>query len=60
MSDHELGHLAGQKVLVAMDVWEHAYMVDHPASGRGAYIEAFFKNLNWGVIESRYQVTADR
>ena len=54
VSDHELGHLARQKVLVAMDVWEHAYMVDHPASGRGAYIEAFFKNLNWGVIEERF------
>lgn len=55
VSDHEVGHLAGAKVLLALDVWEHAYMVDYPPSGRKTYIEAFFKNLNWKAIEARYK-----
>jgi superoxide dismutase, Fe-Mn family len=54
VSDHELGHLGGQDILCAMDVWEHAYMVDHGAKGRGDYIDAFFANLNWGVCEARF------
>lgn len=55
VSDHEYGHLGGQKVLFAMDVWEHAYMVDYAATQRPDYIEAFFKNLNWNVVEARFQ-----
>lgn len=55
ISDHEYGHLAGLKILFAMDVWEHAYMVDYGPTQRPDYIEAFFKNLNWNVVEARYQ-----
>lgn len=54
ISDHEYGHLGGQKILFAMDVWEHAYMVDYGPRQRPDYIEAFFKNLNWQVIEKRF------
>jgi len=54
VSDHELGHLAGQKILLAMDIWEHAFMVDYLPSERGVYIDAFFKNLNWEVVETRF------
>lgn len=53
VSDHEVGHLAGLPVLLAMDVWEHAYAIDFLPTGRKEYIEAFFKNLNWDVVESR-------
>jgi len=54
VSDHELGHLGGQNILLALDVWEHAFMVDYLPSERGTYIDAFFKNLQWGVVEGRY------
>lgn len=53
VSDHELGHLAGTKVLLAMDVWEHAYLLDYLPSERAKYIESFFSNLSWQVVESR-------
>lgn len=53
VNDHELGHLAGAKILIAMDVWEHAYLIDYLPSERKDYIEAFFKNLKWDVIERR-------
>jgi superoxide dismutase, Fe-Mn family len=35
--------------LVALDVYEHAYFLDYQTD-RGAYIDAFFQNLDWGVV----------
>ena len=35
--------------LVALDVHEHAYFLDFQTD-RGAYIDAFFANLDWGVV----------
>lgn len=51
---HEEGNIAGYQPLVVMDVWEHAYMVDHQAGGRAAYIDAFLSNVNWDVVEKRW------
>ena len=34
---------------VALDTYEHAYFLDFQTD-RGAYIEAFFANLDWGVV----------
>ncbi|MDP3989120.1 MAG: Fe-Mn family superoxide dismutase [bacterium] len=53
ISDHELGHLAGCDIILAMDVWEHAYLLDYLPSQRKDYIEVFFKNLNWSILEDR-------
>ena len=36
--------------LVALDTYEHAYWADY-GTGRAAYIDAFFKNLNWAPVE---------
>jgi len=54
VGDHELGQLAGLPVILAMDMWEHAYMVDYTPSEKKQYIDAFFDNLNWSVIEDRF------
>jgi Fe-Mn family superoxide dismutase len=35
--------------LVALDVYEHAYFIDYQTD-RGAYIDAFFDNLDWNVV----------
>ena len=35
--------------LVALDVYEHAYFLDYQTD-RAAYIDAFFGNLDWGVV----------
>ena len=51
---HEGGHIAGFTPLLVMDVWEHAYMVDHDASGRTEYMKAFFANINWPLVAARY------
>ncbi len=55
ISDHELGHLGGLPVLLAMDVWEHAFMVDYLPAQRSEYINAFFNTLNWSTVEKRFK-----
>ena len=45
--------------LVALDVYEHAYFIDFQTD-RASYIEAFFANLDWGVVNDwvqQYQIT---
>lgn len=54
VSDHEVGHLGNLPILLAMDMWEHAFMVDYVPAEKKNYIEAFFKNLNWNTIEKRF------
>jgi Fe-Mn family superoxide dismutase len=46
--------------LVALDVYEHAYFLDYQTD-RASYIDAFFANLDWGVVNdwvARYQMEA--
>lgn len=44
------------KPLIALDVYEHAYYIDH-GTKRADYIDTFFKNLDWAVIEKNFQET---
>jgi len=50
---HNLGIVSGTVPLIVLDVYEHAYFMDYGTNRKG-YIEAFFKNLNWGVIDKIY------
>lgn len=46
---HNQGGVWNMVALFIMDVYEHAYFLDF-ATARKAYIEAFFKNLDWRVV----------
>ena len=48
------GHFVTLPIILALDVWEHAFILDYGAAGKGKYIDAFFKNLNWEVMERRF------
>jgi len=48
------GHFVTLPIVLALDVWEHAYLLDYGAAGKGKYIDAFFKNVNWQVVEGRF------
>jgi Fe-Mn family superoxide dismutase len=37
-----------------LDMFEHAYALDYGAA-HAKYIDAFFANLNWGVLDRRWQ-----
>ena len=52
INEHEVGHFAGCTPIMVMDVFEHAFMIDYGLK-RADYINAFFKNVDWGVVESR-------
>ncbi len=54
VEEQHLGHLTGLKVILALDMWEHSYMLDYVPSEKKKYVESFFENLNWSVIEKRY------
>ena len=49
---HEHGNVAGFRPILVMDVWEHAYLLDH-GTERAKYVEAFFNNVAWGVVNGR-------
>lgn len=57
VSDHEVGQLAGLPIILALDLWEHAFMVDYVPAEKKSYIDAFLANLNWSVIEKRFEDT---
>ncbi len=52
---HEDGNIGGFSPLVVVDVFEHAYMVDWKAMGRADYLAALHKNMNWALVEARFQ-----
>ena len=52
INEHDVGHLAGGRPLLIMDVFEHAFIPDYGLK-KGDYIEAFFKNIDWKAVESR-------
>lgn len=53
VNEHNANHLAGGKPLLVMDVWEHAYITEYGLN-RGAYLDAFYSNISWDVIERRF------
>ncbi len=54
VGEQHQGHFATLPIIVALDVWEHAFLLDYGAQGKAKYVDAFFKNLNWSVIEKRF------
>jgi superoxide dismutase, Fe-Mn family len=50
---HEDGNVAGFVPLLVMDVWEHAFLLDYKPAERPKYIESFFANVDWNVVQQR-------
>lgn len=53
VDEQHLGQLPNVSIVLALDMWEHSYMLDYPPSQKKTYLEAFFKNLNWDVVAAR-------
>ncbi|MEK7080119.1 MAG: Fe-Mn family superoxide dismutase [Patescibacteria group bacterium] len=54
VNDHEIGQLAGLPIILAIDLWEHAFMVDYVPAEKKNYVEAFLDNVNWDVVNERF------
>jgi Fe-Mn family superoxide dismutase len=55
VDEQHLNHLPTCKIILPLDMWEHSYVADYQPSGKKNYIEDFFANLNWQVIEQNYE-----
>ncbi|MBP9763237.1 MAG: superoxide dismutase [Candidatus Pacebacteria bacterium] len=54
VDEQHLGHLNGCIPILALDMWEHSFVADYYPSGKATYIEDFFANLNWEIIENNF------
>jgi Fe-Mn family superoxide dismutase len=54
VDEQHLGHLTGLSPVLALDMWEHSFVADYQPSGKKVYVEDFFANLNWKVIEENF------
>ncbi len=55
VADHEIGHLATLPTIIAIDHWEHAYLLDYAPGEKGKYVEAYLTALNWETIDTRFE-----
>ncbi len=49
---HNVNICPGIKILMVLDVWEHAYYLDYK-NKRNKFVEAFWKIVNWKKVEKR-------
>lgn len=54
VEEQHQGHLAGASVILALDMWEHSYMLDFVPSEKKKYVDDFFENLNFSIAEKRF------
>ena len=54
VDEQHLGQLNGCSMILALDMWEHAFVYDYPTSEKKKYVGAFFENLNWEIFEKNY------
>lgn len=55
IDEQHLGLLNGCVMILGLDMWEHSYVADYQPSGKKQYVEDFFANLNWEVVEENYK-----
>jgi len=52
VDEHHLGHLSSLDIILAVDMWEHAFMVDYLPGEKKTYVESYLQTLNWETIEN--------
>lgn len=54
VDEQHLGQLQDCALILGLDMWEHSFVADYQPSGKKNYVEDFFANLNWSVIEDNF------
>ncbi len=55
VDEHHFGCLSSCAPILTLDMWEHSFVADYQPSGKKNYIEDFFENLNWQIIEENFK-----
>jgi Fe-Mn family superoxide dismutase len=50
---HHLMVPANTQIVLALDLWEHAYLLDFAPSQRGKYFEMLWSSIDWDKVEAR-------
>jgi Fe-Mn family superoxide dismutase len=50
---HNVNLIPGYRILMALDLWEHAYYLDYK-NDRAKFIEAFWHLVNWDDVDARF------
>ena len=58
VADHEVGQLATLPCIIALDHWEHAFMVDYKPAEKNVYVDAYLNALNWETVAKRFDAVA--
>ncbi|MBS3128466.1 hypothetical protein J4410_04945 [Candidatus Woesearchaeota archaeon] len=51
--EHHIGLPISQEIILALDCWEHAFMIDY-GTDKASYLKVFFENVNWKVVNERF------
>ena len=54
VEEQHISQLQDCSLILALDMWEHSYVADYLPSGKKNYIEDFFSNLNWNIVEGNF------
>ena len=52
--EHHIGLPVHQEIVLALDCWEHAFMIDY-GTDKASYLRAFMENVNWGAVNKRFE-----
>lgn len=58
MKEHGQGYVAESWPVLVLDVYEHSYMTDYQLR-KDEYIDAFFRNVDWRVVDERLKMAMD-
>jgi Fe-Mn family superoxide dismutase len=50
---HNVNLIPGYRILMALDLWEHAYYLDYK-NDRAKFIDAFWHLVNWDAVDTRF------
>jgi Fe-Mn family superoxide dismutase len=53
MYEHHIGYPVFQDPILALDCWEHAFMIDYGTT-KGEYLATFIKCIDWNEVNKRF------
>ena len=57
VDEQHLGELNGCTMILGLDMWEHSFVADYQPSGKKQYVDDYFTNINWEMVEKNFRPT---